>query len=627
MSDSSEKSNLRRVEASIKNVRGRPTGQTNKEGHNAGRKRKQIVYQSFMTKFLTKTPKETVQSEASTSAATNNEQILFGNTEQPQLNTTGIEEDTHNITISLNSEGVEETEDDSNEDGVEETETDSDEEAFEELNDIAKYHEALQQKLGGNNKNKSHPLDECKRGKFWTQTRNPSFVLAKAADPSELYHPRTFIWLPDHLHDNLVCPSCKSGIESKGFDKKTKARRIIDLKDCFYIMTRRYRCKNATKQHFFNGFDSRIIRQLPLRVQADFPALLTHKSGISKDLAKLMRPLFQNSVGPVTLSKILRELHAEHHATVELQYYDAACSEKKSPSIDSLLTKNNVEQKLLPEFSAFSNKELYNGFVPSPGYLSYVYSSIIEQIRPQLDWHMMSLDGNILKGDHSFKVTGHMGKLNGETTFTALYTCLNEYEEIRMQVLTPSKALSHLALPFNAMVQSYNLNGYRLPSLFYTDNVNSDRNFLEGVLPSLLENVDKTIISRSTNNEVDSSSNYGSTYLPVLTLPGTMGISVCSNLEDINNACQIILEDVEKNMYVNIGFDCEWIARNNSSFYSGLRRTPSSLNEVFLIQICYKDKIYLLRTFEYTAEDYPEKLKHLLECENVNVRNVAMIIL
>ncbi|KAG2193329.1 hypothetical protein INT47_012476 [Mucor saturninus] len=131
-----------------------------------------------------------------------------------------------------------------------------------------------------------------------------------------------------------------------------------------------------------------------------------------------------------------------------------------------------LEQKLLPEFSAFSNKELYNGFVPSPGYLSYVYSSIIEQIRPQLDWHMTSLDGDILKGDHSLKVTSHMRKLNGETTFTALYTCLNKYEEVRMQVLTPSKALSRLALPFNAMVQSYNLNGYRLPALFYTDNLN-----------------------------------------------------------------------------------------------------------------------------------------------------------
>ncbi|KAI7877668.1 uncharacterized protein EV154DRAFT_576819 [Mucor mucedo] len=197
MSDSSEKSNLSRVEASIKNRRGRPTGQTNKEGHNAGRKRKQIVNQSFMTNFLTKTPEETVQSEASTSAAADNEHILFGNTEQ----------------------GVEDTEDDSNEDGVEETETDSDE--FEELNEeafnildefasslpsdseVAKYHEALQQRLGGNNKNKSHPPDEYKRGTFWTQTRNPSFILAKAADPSELYHPRTFIWLPDHLHDNL----------------------------------------------------------------------------------------------------------------------------------------------------------------------------------------------------------------------------------------------------------------------------------------------------------------------------------------------------------------------------------------------------------------------------------------
>lgn len=139
------------------------------------------------------------------------------------------------------------------EEAEEEFEEDSDGETFEELDEgtfneidefasslpsdseVSKYHDALQQRLGENNKNKSHLPDEYKRGTFWTQTRSPSFALANTVDPSELYHPRTFIWLPDHLHDNLVCPSCGSGIESKGFDKKTKARRIIDLKEYVII--------------------------------------------------------------------------------------------------------------------------------------------------------------------------------------------------------------------------------------------------------------------------------------------------------------------------------------------------------------------------------------------------------
>lgn len=97
--------------------------------------------------------------------------------------------------------------------------------------EVSKYHESIQQRLGENNKNKNNPPEEYLRGVFWTQKRSPSFILAKSADPSELYHPRTFIWLPDHLKENLKCPTCGSGIESKGFDKKSKARRIIDLKE------------------------------------------------------------------------------------------------------------------------------------------------------------------------------------------------------------------------------------------------------------------------------------------------------------------------------------------------------------------------------------------------------------
>lgn len=44
-----------------------------------------------------------------------------------------------------------------------------------------------------------------------------------------------------------------------------------------------------------------------------------------------------------------------------------------------------------------------------------------------------------------------MGKINEKPIFTVLYTCLNEYEKLRMKVITPSQALFYLALPFNAM--------------------------------------------------------------------------------------------------------------------------------------------------------------------------------
>ncbi|KAG2193037.1 hypothetical protein INT47_009287 [Mucor saturninus] len=204
MSNNSNKSqNITGIALNIK--RGRPNG------HNAGCKRKQIDNQSTLPNIFAKSSDEVVQSKSSTS------------NEQPQFHTTGIKGNA----IPVNTEEAqEEFEDDSGEETFEEL----DEGTFNEIDEfasslpsaskVAKYHDALQQRLREKNKNKSHLPDEYKRGTFWTQTRSPSFALANSVETPELYHPITSIWLPDHLHDNLVCPSCGSDIESKGFDKK-----------------------------------------------------------------------------------------------------------------------------------------------------------------------------------------------------------------------------------------------------------------------------------------------------------------------------------------------------------------------------------------------------------------------
>src|ERR1700722_1446757 len=112
----------------------------------------------------------------------------------------------------------------------------------------------------------------------------------------------------------------------------------------------------------------------------------------------------------------------------------------------------------------------------------------MEQIRTMVDKQMMLLDGKVLKGDHSFKIVKHIAKVGKEPTFSAMYTVCNEYEEIRMQVLTPTKSLSHLHEPFENLVRSYETYGNALPDIFFTDNVRGDKNFLESMLPSLITN-------------------------------------------------------------------------------------------------------------------------------------------
>lgn len=85
-------------------------------------------------------------------------------------------------------------------------------------------------------------------------------------------------------------------------------------------MTARYICKGAEK-HTFNGYDEGLMNRLDLSLQSEFPAVLTHRSGVSKDLVKMMRPAFQNGVGPHRLTTMLRIMHTERYDELQLQYY------------------------------------------------------------------------------------------------------------------------------------------------------------------------------------------------------------------------------------------------------------------------------------------------------------------
>lgn len=142
---------------------------------------------------------------------------------------------------------------------------------------------------------------------------------------------------------------------------------ITNLNSCFYLMTMRYKCLNHQGSHSFNGYDDEIVKQLDFRIQADFPAILTYRSGISKPLAKLMRPPFQHGMGPHRLSKILRVLHTERYDELQLQYYATLDKKQDKPGIQSYWV-----TKRFSEFSGFADPKGYNGIRPLSSYLSHV---------------------------------------------------------------------------------------------------------------------------------------------------------------------------------------------------------------------------------------------------------------
>ncbi|KAG2216108.1 hypothetical protein INT45_001912 [Circinella minor] len=271
-------------------------------------------------------------------------------------------------------------------------------------------------------------------------------------NPNGLYYPRIFLWLPhlllEKLGKTLKYPMCNYDLKSKGYTDKP--RRVVDITE----------------------------------------------RGVSKTVGDLLRPCMQNSVGPKRFQKILRELHKLKHARSEFQYLNAAMFRIESPTIDQYFISNS--NNVLCSFSDFDDKNGYDGFIPSPQYFHSFYTSYTEEIRHLLDKQMLALDAKYLKGDYSFKIIKRIGNVDGAPIFTALYTTLNEYKEVRLQFLVPATSLFHLK---------------------------GDKNILEDVFPPLKEALQP--VTDSKLGRVMDYSQY-----PKLTIPGDSVEIRCINEAD-----------------------------------------------------------------------------------------------
>ena len=95
------------------------------------------------------------------------------------------------------------------------------------------------------------------------------------------------------------------------------------------------------------------------------------------------------------------------------------------------------------------------------------------------------------------------------------------------------------------MIKSLEDHGHPLPILGFTDNVASDNATFLQCIPSLGKNI--------TPVQLDEFSD-----LPRLTLPDNVVIRVCSTETEIQQACSLILEHVDGQELLFVGFDMEW---------------------------------------------------------------------
>ncbi len=219
-----------------------------------------------------------------------------------------IEPDTHDDYISLIEDGIGE------EDGVDEEEYDEDDDAAKDDNSPPRaapeqrrqsrtrplpawLMEAFKARLEESRERGPDKLPALYRtGTFWFPQKTSYFLLrdapASGPTPQRQYNPLMFLWDPLALHA-IGCPKCKTCLNRNG--PIPYPRRVVSLDRLYWIIGYRYRCPTCTNERTgkcgtvtFRSWDSRVLDMLPAELRAEFPAHLSSRSGISKDVFHLM---------------------------------------------------------------------------------------------------------------------------------------------------------------------------------------------------------------------------------------------------------------------------------------------------------------------------------------------------
>lgn len=209
--------------------------------------------------------------------------------------------------------------------------------------------------------------------------------------PNPAYLPSVFVWLPSELGEGerILCTTenCTHAghpMSTKGWNNSPIARRVIGLSENYYILTKRLHCKGSCKTNM-NYYDPRVMKQLSPELADEFPAFLTHRSGIDKELLELIRDGMAMGVNSNMWSTMIRTAHMRKHALRELKYCHAAATATTEAD------KNRISRPKFEVFSQFSDKDGYSGHYPSRSYINRVYVDYIQHIRPMLDQYMSSL--------------------------------------------------------------------------------------------------------------------------------------------------------------------------------------------------------------------------------------------
>ncbi|KAK1230322.1 hypothetical protein PQX77_006590, partial [Marasmius sp. AFHP31] len=343
---------------------------------------------------------------------------------------------------------------------------------------------------------KKHKMLKCyQRGDFWIRPRHPVFALHRGASitgfkPTYLYHKSIFIWLPSFLPgapERFKC-ACGQYLNKHGFNDNPIARRVSSSPADYYLLTNRYLCNSRRRDttmagcgQTFQGTDPLIIGQLPRHVQEAFPCYLSHRGAVDKHLMNELRCTSSTRFGPKPFSEMQRELQALHHSQLELIYLAAA---------------RHYGKKDIPPFSSFTDPLAYNGASLSVHYFKSMFTEWYAAYRIFLNRVQASLPLTIAKADHTFKVIVHMAKVKGEPVHRALYTIVNEWEQVRGRAACLTKSLGYVDEHWKSISQGLEEHGHPATEYVWTDAPKAEQSFHESITKSLQKDVQHPVVDR-----------------------------------------------------------------------------------------------------------------------------------
>ncbi|GBO90611.1 hypothetical protein FisN_19Lh006 [Fistulifera solaris] len=295
------------------------------------------------------------------------------------------------------------------------------------------------------------------------------------------YYCTVHVWLTDvQFNEMPPCGECKSNahVGRHAFDSSYPGRRISGLKKDEYVMTMRYccsRCKSGEKSYTFRGYNLKSLESMPLSRKICFPALLTHKSGVTMELARLIRSLVSKNVRSNSLAAMIAEMHQLEHKQQMLLYESEVAASRFYRTDDNKA----------PLFSDFNDRKGYNGRLITGKYIQSIYQRLIHSFRELADADTKKRDSEMIKIDASYKFTKRLKRVGGEKVFDGLVTVMNEFKEIRSHFVIFGESHDQMRPPLQAMKATMDSNGQAGPKLAFTDSPKRDADMLISVFDSL----------------------------------------------------------------------------------------------------------------------------------------------